>query len=147
MNNSLVCLEGSVYFDEEVNAHTINIVAFRSGQQITVNRDRLNAGCTFYEHISRQLNNAEKSFNQFNLVKMEEVNDGSLFTDTIHIIYNFIATPGSEKSLWQVTYACLISNDEIMNFTSIYPDENIMMNESGRLLHCAKKFALNNNRA
>lgn len=143
MNNPLVCLEGTLYFDEDVKTQTINIVTFRTGQQITINRDRLPEGYTFAEHISRQINNAEKIFNQFNFMKMEEMNEGNLFADTIEVVYTFLSGPGAGKRVWQVTYACLISKDETINFTSIYPDESSMKNEIPRLQHCAKKFILN----
>ncbi|CAM3696857.1 DcrB-related protein [Rahnella victoriana] len=145
MDNRLVCLEGMLYFDEEVRTQTINIVSFRTGQQITVNRDRLLPGRTFAEHISQQISNAEKIFNQFNFVKMDEMNEGNLFADTIQVIYTFLSGPGAGKRVWQVTYACLFSKDELINFTSIYPDEASMQNEISRLQHCARHFILNHN--
>jgi hypothetical protein len=138
-----VCLEGILYFDEEVKTQTINILTFRTGQQITINRDHVPAGYTFSEHISRQISNAEKVFNQFNFVKMEEMNGGNVFADTIQVIYTFMSGPGAGKRVWQVTYACLITKDETINFTSIYPDEASMKNEIIRLQHCAQKFILN----
>lgn len=142
MNNRLVCLEGTLDFDEDVKAQTINILTFRTGQQITINRDHLPDGLTFAEHISQQIENAEKLFTQFNLVKMEEIYDGSFFADTIQVIYNFLSGQGASQRVWQVTYACLISKNETINFTSMYPDEASMKNEISRLLHCAKEFSL-----
>lgn len=142
MNNSLVCLEGTLSFDEEVKTQTVNIVTFRTGQQITVNRDQLPDGYTFAEHISRQIRNAEKVFNQFNFVKMEEMNEGNHFADTIQVVYTFLSGAAAGKRVWQVTYACLISKDETINFTSIYPDEDSMNNEIIRLQHCARHFTL-----
>ena len=143
MNNHLACIEGTLHFDEEVKTQTINIVTFKTGQQITINRNRLSAGCTLFEDISQQMKNAEKIFNQFSLVKIEEINDGSLFTPAVQVIYNFLPAPGASNRLWQVTYACQIANDDIMNFTSVYPDEAIMKNEVSRLQYCAKNFILN----
>lgn len=142
MNNQLVCLEGTLHFNEEVKTQCISIIAFKTGQQITINRNRLTAGCTLFEEISQQISNAGKIFNQFNLIKMEEINDGSLFTDTVQVIYTFVSGPGSSNLLWQVSYACLISKDEIMNFTSVYPDEASMKREMNRLHHCVKNFIL-----
>ncbi|PHP91451.1 hypothetical protein CBF17_023095, partial [Pantoea agglomerans] len=135
MNNQLVCLEGTLQFNEEVKTQCISIIAFRTGQQITINRNRLTAGCTLIEEISQQISNASKILNQYNLIKMEEINDGSLFTETVQVISTFVPGPGSSNLLWQVSYACLISNDEIMSFSSIYPDESAMKNEMGRLHH------------
>lgn len=143
MDNRLVCVEGTLHFDEEVKIQSINIMMFKTGQQITINRNRLTAGYTLFEDVSQQMKNAEKIFNQFSLVKMEEINDGSLFTHAVQVIYNFLPAPGASNRLWQVTYACLISNDVIMNFTSVYPDEATMNNEASRLHHCVKNFILN----
>lgn len=144
MKNSLICLEGTLKFDEEVRTQTINVVAFRTGQQITINRDRLAEGQTLGENIALQVSNAEKIFNQFNLVKMEEVNDGHTFTKTFQVIYSFITGQGGSQRVWQVTYACLLADNVTINFTSIYPDEVSMKNEIHRLAHCVKSFTLNN---
>jgi len=143
MQHSLKCLEGTLHFNEEIKAQTINIVAFRTGQQITVNRDHLPAGKNLAEHITQQINNAEKIFPQFNLVKMEEVQDDSDFIEKMEVIYSFISGTGTNQRVWQVTYACLFSESEIINFTSIYPDEISMKNEIYRLRHCVNNFALN----
>jgi len=145
MNNTLVCLEGTINFNEDVKIQTINILTFRTGQQITASRDVIPTDQTLAEHISQQITNAERIFNQFNLVKMDEVNDGTFFADTIQVIYSFLSGQGSNKRVWQVTYACRISDNETLNFTSMYPDEASMKNESGRLQHCAKSFILNKN--
>lgn len=145
MNNTLSCLEGNLRFDEAIKTQSINIVTFTTGQQITINRDRLPTGQTLAENITQQINNAEKVFNQFNLVKMEEVNDGSVFTDTIEVIYNFQPGQGAGNRIWQVTYACLISGSETINFISMYPDENAMRDEIHRLRHCIKSFDLHKN--
>lgn len=142
MTNHLVCLEGTLHFDEDVKTQTINIISFRTGQQITINRSRLNAGCTLAEDLSHQINNAEKIYNQFNLVKMEEIKDGDCFTKTVEIIYNFLPAPGASNRIWQVSYACQISEVDILNFISVYPDETSMKNEMGRLHYCAKNFIL-----
>jgi len=143
MKNTLACLEGSIQFNEDVQAQTVNVISFRTGQQITINRDRLAEGSVFYEHISQQIDGAAKVFNHFNLVKMDKMHEGSPFTETLHIVYNFLPSPGATQRFWQVTYACLLPNNEIMNFTTLYPDENSMNNESGRLQHCVKSFLLN----
>lgn len=145
MNNTLVCLEGKIDFNEDVKTQTVNIITFKTGQQITINRDHLPAGCTFAEHISQQINNAEKIFNQFNLVKMDEINDGTFFADTIQIISSFLSGQGVGKRVWQVTYACRISENETLNFTSMYPDETSMKNETGRLRYCVEAFILSKN--
>ena len=145
MNNTLVCLEGKIDFNEDIKTQTVNIITFRTGQQITINRDHLPAERTFAEHISQQINNAEKIFNQFNLVKMDEIKDGTFFADTIQVIYSFLSGQGAGKRVWQVTYACQISESETLNFTSMYPDEASMKNEIGRLRHCAEAFILSKN--
>jgi len=143
MKNSLICLEGTLKFDEDVQTQTINVVGFRTGQQITVNRDRLAEGQTLAENIALQLSNAEKIFNQFNLVKMEELNDGSVFANTVLVIYNFISGQGGGQRVWQVTYACLMPDNTTINFTSMYPDETSLKNEMHRLAHCVKSFTFN----
>ncbi|MGK3143607.1 DcrB-related protein [Pantoea sp. C2G6] len=144
MNNKFLCMEGSVIFDEEIRTQTVDVVAFNTGQQITINRDRLPEGLTFSDHISRQISNAEKIFNQFNFVKMEEMIGDDLFADTIEVIYTFLSAAGTGKRVWQVTYACLLSKDETINFTSLYPDEASMKKERARLQHCVKNFSLHN---
>lgn len=143
MNNRLICLEGTLHFEEEIKTQTINMITFKNGQQITLNRDILPAGSTFFGNISQQIGNAERILNNFNLVKMDEVKDGTFFTDTIQLIYSFSAGPGSDKRVWQATYSCLISENEIINFGSMYPDETSMKNEMHRLHHCARNFEPN----
>ena len=141
MNNSLICVEGTLRFDEEIKTQTINMVMFKHGQQITVNRDTLPAGSTFFGHISQQIANAEKILNNFSLVKMDEVKDGTFFTDTLQTIYTFSPSPVTDNRIWQVTCSCLISANEIINFGSMYPDEASMKNEMHRLEHCVKNFS------
>ncbi|PZL85310.1 hypothetical protein CKF42_17725 [Pantoea sp. ARC270] len=141
MQRCLKCLEGTIHFDEDVKTQTIDIIAFRSGQQITINRERLPAGKSLAENITMQINNAEKVFQQFNLVKMEDFTADSAFQETVEVIYNFVSNPGSGKRVWQVTYVCLNSESDIINFTSLYPDEISMKNEISRLRHCVKNFA------
>lgn len=141
MNNSLICVEGTLRFDEEIKTQTINMIMFKHGQQITVNRDTLPAGSTFFGHISQQIANAEKILNNFSLVKMDEVKDGTFFTDTLQTIYTFSPSPVTDNRIWQVTYSCLISANEIINFGSMYPDETSMKNEMHRLEHCVKNFS------
>lgn len=143
MDNRLVCLEGTLTFDEEIRYQTVNVISFRTGQQITVNRDRLPPERTFAEHISRQIDNAEKVFYQFNLVQMEEVNESNVFDKTIQVVYSFLSGSGTGQRVWQVTFSCLHSKNELINFTSLYPDEQSMKNEIGRLQHCVNSFILN----
>jgi len=145
MKNHLACLEGKVSFNEDVNVQNLDFIKFRTGQQISVSRDRLPEGNTFHDHISQKLSNAHKVFNRFNLVKMEKFAEQTPFTDVIHIIYNFSSGPAAEQRAWQVTYACLFANDKIMNFTSVYSDEEAMKNESNRLYHCVTNFIMNKN--
>lgn len=143
MNNSLICTEGTLHFDEEVRTQTVNIIFFKTGQQITINRDRLPAGQTLEENITVQINNAEKMLNQFNLIKMEKIYDNSAFSETLQVIYSFMTGNTPSKRVWQVTYSCLISENETMNFTSMYPDQTSMENEMSRLRYCIQSFTLN----
>ncbi|THD51260.1 DUF1795 domain-containing protein [Enterobacteriaceae bacterium ML5] len=140
MNNRLICLEGTLDFEEEIRTQSINIISFRQGQQININRDKLLPGHTFASHMSLQLDNAQKIFNQFSFVKMDELNEGDLFTDTIQIIFTFITVNG--QKFWQVTFASCLNGNEIINFTSVYPDEESMKSEVWRLRHCVKSFDL-----
>lgn len=141
MNNSLICLEGNVSFEEEVNVQSLDLIKFKSGQQISVSRERFSEDRNFHDHISQQLSNANNFFSQFNLVRMEKFTDSNAFSEAFHIIYTFSAGTAPEKRAWQVTYACLLK-DKIINFTSVYPDEESMNKESGRLHHCVKNFSL-----
>lgn len=140
MNNRLICLEGTLDFEEEIRTQSINIVSFRQGQQITINRDQLPAGRTFAQQMSLQLDNAQKIFNQFSFVKMDEMNEDDLFADTIQVIFTFITSNG--QKVWQVTFAACLGGREIINFTSVYPDEESMENEVWRLRHCVTHFVL-----
>lgn len=140
MNNRLICLEGTLDFEEEIRTQSINIVSFRQGQQITINRDPLPTGRTFAQQMSVQLDSAQKIFNQFSFVKMDEMNEGDLFADTIQVIFTFIT--GTGKKVWQVTFAACLGGKEIINFTSVYPDEESMKNEVCRLRHCVTHFVL-----
>lgn len=140
MNNRLICLEGTLDFEEEIRTQSINIVSFRQGQQITINRDQLPAGRTFAQQMSLQLDNAQKIFNQFSFVKMDEMNEGDLFADTIQVIFTFIT--GNGQKVWQVTFAACPGGKEIINFTSVYPDEESMKKEVCRLRHCVTHFVL-----
>ncbi|HDT6046472.1 TPA: hypothetical protein QHC14_004475, partial [Raoultella planticola] len=47
MTNRLVCLEGTVDFEEEIRNQAVNIISFHQGQQITINRDRMLPGRSF----------------------------------------------------------------------------------------------------
>ncbi|MGC6389840.1 DcrB-related protein [Ewingella sp. S1.OA.A_B6] len=143
MNNRLICLEGTLDFEEEIRAQNINVVSFRQGQQITINRDKLLPGRTFAEHMTLQITNAEKIFNQFNFVKMDELNEGDLFSETILVIFNFVAGQGVGNKMWQVTFSSRLPKDNIITFTSVYTDEESMQREIGRLKHCVKHFVLN----
>ncbi|SFO51915.1 hypothetical protein SAMN05428971_4325 [Candidatus Pantoea varia] len=143
MNNTLLCVEGTLHFNEDVRTQYINIVMFKTGQQITINRSPIAAGRTLAEDISQQINNAEKILNNFKLIEMEEINNGDTFTDSIKVIYTFSPGPGTANRLWQVSYACQISEDKIINFTSVYPDEVSMENEINRLHHCVTNFKMN----
>lgn len=140
MNNRLICLEGTLDFEEEIRTQSINIVSFRQGQQININRDKIMPGHTFASYMSLQLDNAQKIFNQFSFVKMDELNEGDLFTETIQIIFTFIT--GNGQKVWQVTFVSCINGDEIINFTCVYPDEESMKNEMPRLRHCVTHFVL-----
>ncbi|MFU2316235.1 DcrB-related protein [Rahnella sp. PCH160] len=140
MNNRLICLEGTLDFEEEIRTQSINIVSFRQGQQININRDKLMPGHTLASHMSSQLDSAQKIFNQFSFVKMDELNEGDLFADTIQVIFTFIT--GNGQKVWQVTFASCLNENKIINFTSVYPDEESMNNEICRLRHCVKHFVL-----
>lgn len=142
MNNRLVCLEGTVDFAEDIRTQSINIVSFSQGQQITINRDRLPEGRSFAEQMSQQIDNAQKVFNQFSFIKMDELNDGDLFAETIQIVFTFVS--GNGQRLWQVTFSSRLTEHDIINFISVYPDEASMEREIGRLKHCVKHFVLNN---
>lgn len=144
MNNRLICLEGTLDFEEEIHTQSINIISFRQGQQITINRDRLPAGRTFAQQISLQLDNAHNIFHQFSLVKMLEMNEDDLFADAIQIIFTF--NTGNGQKVWQVTFAVCLDGKEIINFTSVYPDEESMENEVWRLRHCITNFVLSTGR-
>lgn len=69
MTNRLVCLEGTVDFEEEIRNQAVNIISFHQGQQITINRDRMLPGRSFAEQISLQLDNAQKYLNNLILLK------------------------------------------------------------------------------
>ncbi|MEB7540283.1 DUF1795 domain-containing protein [Pantoea anthophila] len=142
MNHTLTCLEGTLNFDEEIKTQAIDIVTFRTGQQITINRDHLIEGQTLTENLILQLNKAEKIFNEFNLIKMEEINDNRNFINAVQVIYSFIPVKGAGQRVWQVTYACQISDTRMINFASLYPDEKSMENEMHRLAHCFEGFSL-----
>ncbi|AGO56786.1 DcrB-related protein [Serratia plymuthica] len=145
MDNTLVCLEGTLDFEEEIRNQAINIISFRQGQQITINRDRILVGHSFYEHMSLQISNAQKILNQFNFVKMDEVNDEHLFSETIQVIFTFVSEKG--ERVWQVTFASLINKQDIMNFTCVYADRESMEREIGRLRRCVRKFVLSKDTA
>lgn len=138
MSNKLVCLEGMLDFSEETRMQHIDIISFSQGQNITINRDCLPLGQSLVNHVSQQMDNAQKVFNQFNLVKLDELNDASLTAETIQCIFNF--NSGSGQRFWQVTYSSLIAEGKIMNFTSVYPDEASMQKEVARLKHCVTNF-------
>lgn len=140
MNNRLTCLEGTLDFEEEIRTQSINIIAFRQGQVININRDKLLPGQTFSAHMSLQLDKAQKIFNQFSFVKMDEFRGDAFFAETIQIIFTFNA--GNDKKVWQVTFATCSNGSEIMNFTSVYPDEESMHSEISRLWHCVQHFVL-----
>lgn len=140
MNNRLICLEGILDFEEEIRVQTINIISFNQGQPININRDSMPSGHTFSSYMSQQLDNAQKIFNQFNFVKMEEVNERDLFAVTIQIVFTF--TTGNGQRVWQVTFASCLEDNTIMNFTSVYPDEESMIKQIDRLRNCVKKFKL-----
>lgn len=74
---------------------------------------------------------------------MEEVNEGNVFDNTIQVVYSFLSGSGTGQRVWQVTFSCLHSKNELINFTSLYPDEQSMKNEIGRLQHCVSSFILN----
>lgn len=141
MTNRLICLEGTIDFEEEIRNQAVNIISFRQGQQITVNRDRLLPGQSLAEQISLQLDNARKIFNQFDLVKMEEFKDDDVFAETIEVIFTFIS--GSGQRVWQVTLASCIAGQDIINFIGVYPDKESMDREMDRLHCCVKRFVLN----
>lgn len=141
MNNRLVCLEGTIDFEEEVRTQTVNIVSFIQGQHISITRDHLPSGQSLAEQMSQKMDNAQKVFKQFNLVKMEKLNDADLMAETIQIIFNFMSPNG--QRLWQVTFSSRIADQQIMNFISIYPDEDSMQKEVGRLKHCIQNFVIN----
>lgn len=140
MCNRLICQEGTLDFDEEIRTQSINIVSFRQGQQININRDKLLQGHTFASHMSLQIDNAQKMFNQFSFVKMDELHGDDLFAETIQVIFTFI--PGNGRKVWQVTFASCLDGKEIINFTSVYPDEESMRKEVCRLRHCVTRFVL-----
>lgn len=140
MNNRLICLEGTLDFKEEIRTQSINIVSFRQGQQITISHERLPAGRTFAQQLSVQLDAAQKDFNQFSFVKMDELNQGDMFADTIQIIFTFIT--GTGQKVWQVTFASCLNGNEIINFTSVYPDKESMRKEISRLRHCVTHFVV-----
>ena len=141
MVNRLVCLEGTVDYEEEIRNQAVNIISFHQGQQITINRDRMLPGRSFAEQISLQLDNAQKIFKQFNFVKMEEWKDDDVFGETIEIIFTFVSASG--QRVWQVTLASCIAGQDIINFTSVYPDKGSMEREIVRLHRCVKRFILN----
>ena len=140
MNNRLVCLEGTLDFSEEIRVQNINIVSFSQGQHISITRDHLPSGQSLTEKISQQMDNAQNIFNHFNLVKIDELNEDNSMAETIQIIFNF--SSGSGQRLWQVSFASRIAEQEIINFTSVYPDEGSMQKEMGRLKHCIRHFAV-----
>ena len=141
MSNHLVCLEGTVDFEEEIRNQAVNIISFRHGQQITINRDRMMPGWSFAEQMSLQLDNAQKIFKQFNFVKMDKWQCYDAFGETIEVVFTFVSASG--QRVWQVTFASCIAGQDIINFTSVYPDKESMENEIGRLQRCVKRFILN----
>lgn len=144
MNNRLICMEGTLDFEEEIRTQSINIVSFRQGQPININRDKLLPSHTFASHMLLQLDNAKKIFNQFSFLKMDELNESDLFADTIQIIFTFVT--GNGQKVWQVTFSSCLNDNEIINFTSVYPDEESMKKEMLRLRHCVKHFVLLKNK-
>ncbi len=72
---------------------------------------------------------------------MEEWKDDDVFGETIEIIFTFVSASG--QRVWQVTLASCIAGQDIINFTSVYPDKGSMEREIVRLHHCVKRFILN----
>jgi len=140
MKNCLVCLEGQLDFTEEVRTQTINIISFLQGQVITVNRDPISPGCNLTEHMSSQIDRAKNAFNQFDLLKMEKISGNAAFLETTETVFTFIS--GAGQKVWQVSLTALVTEQEIINFTSIYPDEDSMRREIKRLHYCVENFRL-----
>jgi hypothetical protein len=91
--------------------------------------------------MSLQLDNAQKIFKQFNFVKMDKWQGDDAFGETIEVVFTFVSASG--QRVWQVTFASCIAGQDIINFTSVYPDKESMENEIGRLQRCVKRFILN----
>jgi hypothetical protein len=78
-------------------------------------------GWSFAEQMSLQLDNAQKIFKQFNFVKMDKWQGDDAFGETIEVVFTFVSASG--QRVWQVTLASCIAGQDIINFTSVYPDK------------------------
>ena len=138
MNNRLDCVEGSVDFNEEIRSQCINIVFFRNGQKINVNREIIATGSDFKQHVTLQVENAAKYLYQFQLISHITPDMPYQFLAVAQLTFSFISGPG--QRVWQVTNICHLSGTDVINFTGVYPSEEVMEREVEKLNHCVKAF-------
>ena len=133
------CLEGTFTLPQNAVFHTVNIIAFPDGCNITINRDKYAQGSTFADYLAGQMQKLNGGLPGFKLLNEETLPAHAGFTEAHALGFSFMnqATP-----LWQYTALAQVRPGELMLFAATCPSEQAYILMRDRILTCVGDFTL-----
>lgn len=133
------CPEGTFTLPQNVALHTVNIVVFPDGGNITVNRDKYEPGSTFADYLAAQVQKLTGGLPGFKLLNEEKLPAHSGFTEAHALGFTFM---NQTTPMWQYTALAQVRPGELMLFAATCPNEQAYYLMRDRTLNCVGDFIL-----
>ncbi|WP_147194229.1 DcrB-related protein [Pantoea sp. MBD-2R] len=114
------CPEGTFTLPQDAAFHTVNIIAFPDGSNITINRDKYAQGSTFADYLAGQMQKLNGGLPGFKLLNEETLPAHAGFTEAHALGFTFM---NQTTPLWQFTALAQVRPGELMLFAATCPSE------------------------
>lgn len=138
MAQTCFCPEGILNLPEGASAKTVNVVLFENGQNITINRDAIAPGADLEAYVTAQMAILRDKFKEFNILEQGAYGGVCPFQQAIKVVFSFLVAPG--VTAWQYLLVAQQDAQNVIVFSALYANEQMMQSESPRVDYCLSHF-------